>query len=222
MQISDTQVFGTKVVNETRFQYTRNWTANPGNLIPELNVASEFMTGGNGLGNSYDLTHHFELQNYTSITKGTHTIRFGGRFRRNSDLNNSPTGFNGQFLFTGGNEPVLTSSDQSTSETTELTALQQYQRYLQLQAAGLSSAQIQSLGGGPSQFLIQSGEPYVSMVRWDVGPFVQDDWRMRPNLTVSMGLRYEWQNLMSDYGDVAPRLGIPGPPAIRATAGQRL
>jgi hypothetical protein len=226
---TETAVLSPTLVNETRFQYTRNWTANPGNLIPELNVASEFMTGGNGLGNSYDLTHHFELQNYTSITAGAHTIRFGGRFRRNSDLNNSPTGFNGEFLFTGGDEPVLSSSDQATGQTASLNALQQYQRYLQLQAAGLSAANVQSLGGGPSQFLIQSGEPYVSMVRWDVGPFIQDDWRMRPNLTVSMGLRYEWQNLMSDYSDVAPRLGIawaPGNPrngrqktVIRAGAG---
>ncbi len=226
---TETAVLSPTMINETRFQFTRNWDANPGNLIPELNVASEFITGGNGLGNSYDLTHHYELQNYTSITRGTHTIRFGGRFRRNSDLNNSPTGFNGQFLFTGGNEPVLDASLQPTGQTAEITSLQQYQRYLQLQAAGLSSVQIQQLGGGPSQFLIQTGEPYVSMVRWDVGPFIQDDWRMRPNLTVSMGLRYEWQNLMSDYADWAPRLGIawaPGNPrngrsktVIRAGAG---
>jgi hypothetical protein len=226
---TETAVLSPTLVNETRFQYTRNWTATPGNLIPELNVTSEFATGGNGLGNSYDLTHHFELQNYTSITAGAHTIRFGGRFRRNSDLNNSPTGFNGEFLFSGGTEPVLTSGLQPTGVTANLTALQQYQRYLQLQAAGLSPATIQNLGGGPNQFLIQTGDPYVSMVRWDIGPFIQDDWRMRPNLTVSMGLRYEWQNLMSDYGDVAPRLGIawaPGNPrngrqktVIRAGAG---
>ncbi|HLI83200.1 MAG TPA: carboxypeptidase regulatory-like domain-containing protein [Bryobacteraceae bacterium] len=212
---TETAVLSPTMINETRFQFTRNWTANPGNLVPELDVASSFITGGNGLGNSYDLTHHYELQNYTSITKGTHTIRFGGRFRRNSDLNNSPTGFNGQFLFTGGNEPVLDASLQPTGESAELTSLQQYERYLQLQAAGLSPETIQSLGGGPSQFLIQAGDPYVSMVRWDIGPFIQDDWRMRPNLTVSMGLRYEWQNLMSDHSDVAPRLGIawaPGNP----------
>jgi Carboxypeptidase regulatory-like domain len=210
---TETMVISPTMINETRFQYTRTWTATPGNLIPELNVANEFVTGGNGLGNSYDLQHHFELQNYTSITKGAHTIRFGGRFRRNSDLNNSPTGFNGQFLFTGGTAPALDASNGIIAgQTVSLNALQQYSRYLQLQAAGFSPSQIQTLGGGPNQFLLQSGLPYVSMVRWDVGPFIQDDWRMRPNLTLSLGLRYEWQNLMSDYADVAPRIGFAWAP----------
>ena len=197
---TETAVLGPALVNETRFQYTRNWTATPGNLIPQLNVANEFVTGGNGLGNSYDLTHHFELHNYTTLTRGTHTIRFGGRFRRNSDLNNSPQGFNGEFLFQGG---------------PGLTALAQYQLNLQLQAEGVSPADIQAMGGGPTQYLLQSGLPYVSLVRWDAGPFIQDDWRVRPNLTLSLGLRYEWQNLMSDYGDIAPRIGVawaPGNP----------
>jgi Carboxypeptidase regulatory-like domain len=210
---TETAVLSPTMINETRFQFTRNWTATPGNLIPQLNVANEFVTGGNGLGNSYDLTHHYELQNYTSITKGTHTIRFGGRFRRNSDLNNSPAGFNGEFLFTGGDAPVLDANNQVVPGQTEpLTALAQYQRNLALQAAGFSGAQIQALGGGPSQYLLQSGLPYVSKVRWDAGPFIQDDWRMRPNLTLSLGLRYEWQNLMSDYGDVAPRIGFAWAP----------
>ncbi|MBV9742642.1 MAG: TonB-dependent receptor, partial [Acidobacteriia bacterium] len=201
---TETTVLSPTMINETRFQWTRNSTANTGNLIPQLKVANEFVTGGNGLGNAYDLTHHYELQNYTSITKGTHTIRFGGRFRRNADLNNAPQGFNGQFLFTGGDTP-----------SGHLSALQQYQLYLQLQSQGLSGAQIQAQGGGPSQYLLQAGIPYVSLVRWDVGPFIQDDWRLRPNLTLSLGLRYEWQNLMSDYSDVAPRIGFawaPGSP----------
>lgn len=213
---TETAVLSPTMINETRFQFTRNYTATPGNLVPQLNVANEFVTGGNGLGNSYDLTHHYELQNYTSITKGPHTIRFGGRFRRNSDLNNSPQGFNGEFLFSGGVAPVLDASNQAIpGQTVDLKAIDQYQRYLQLQAAGFSGPQIQALGGGPSQYLLQAGLPYVSMVRWDVGPFIQDDWRMRPNLTLSLGLRYEWQNLLSDHGDVAPRVGFawaPGNP----------
>src|SRR5581483_4877881 len=79
---------------------------------------------------------------------------------------------------------------------------------IQLAQAGFTQAQIQNLGGGPSRFNIQSGQAYISGDRWDAGPFIQDDWRMRPNFTVSAGLRYETQTLLSDHHDFAPRLGF--------------
>jgi hypothetical protein len=42
--------------------------------------------------------------------------------------------------------------------------------------------------------------------------FAQDDWRVRPNLTFSYGLRYEWQTNIADHGDFAPRLGFAWAP----------
>ena len=50
------------------------------------------------------------------------------------------------------------------------------------------------------------------MVRRDVAPFVQDDWKVRPNFTLSLGLRYENQNLISDNKDFAPRIGFAWAP----------
>ena len=38
--------------------------------------------------------------------------------------------------------------------------------------------------------------------------YVQDDWRIRPNITISSGLRFEAQNAIPDHGDWAPRLGF--------------
>jgi hypothetical protein len=218
---TETAVLSPTLVNETRFQFTRTFTAEPGNEIPELDVANEFVTGGNGLGNSYDFGHHYELQNYTTITKRAHTIRFGGRFRRNSDLNNSPQGFNGEFFFSGGLEPALSASNAIIpGQSVELTAIGQYERNLELQAAGFSPALIQMLGGGPSEYLLQDGQAYVSLTRWDVGPFIQDDWRMKPNLTLSLGMRYEWQNLMSDDRDWAPRFGFAWAPFTHGKGAQ--
>lgn len=221
VQLTETDIVNPRIVNETRFQYSRNYSQTFGNEIPKINVANEFETGGNGMGNTYDTTHHFELQNYTTITWKTHTFRFGGRFRRDSDMNNSPQGFNGTYTFAGGLLPVLDASNQIVYDatgqpvTTFLSALDQYTRNLKLQQAGFSGAQIQALGGGPTKYTVQAGIPYISVVRWDAGPFFQDDWRMRPNLTVSLGFRYETQTLLSDHRDIAPRIGIAWAPGSK-------
>jgi uncharacterized membrane protein YgcG len=42
----------------------------------------------------------------------------------------------------------------------------------------------------------------------DVGLFIQDDWRIKPNITLSLGARFEAQNEISDHDDWAPRLGF--------------
>jgi hypothetical protein len=218
LMATETAVLTPKVVNETRFQFVRNWTQSAGNEYPQINVANAFITGGNGIGNTFDRAHHYELQNYTSISHGSHTIRFGFRARRESDQSNNPAGFNGSFSFFGGVEPVLDASNNIVYDqngnvvTTVLTSLQQYERNLQLTQLGFTQTQIQALGGGPSRFSIQAGQPYIGMVRWDAGPFVQDDWRMKSNLTLSLGLRYEVQSLMGDYSDWAPRIGFAWAP----------
>ena len=64
------------------------------------------------------------------------------------------------------------------------------------------------LGAGPSQFSLNSGTPTARVSQADAGIFAGDDWRARPNLTVSAGLRYEAQTNLGDRGDWAPRLGI--------------
>ncbi len=43
---------------------------------------------------------------------------------------------------------------------------------------------------------------------FDAGVFFQDDWRLRPDFTLSYGLRYEGQNRISDHADFGPRVAF--------------
>jgi TonB dependent receptor len=76
----------------------------------------------------------------------------------------------------------------------------------------LPAAQIRELGGGASQFSISSGDPLITGGRFDAGAFVGDDWKVRPNLTLNLGLRYEIQTNIHDWRDFAPRIGIAWAP----------
>jgi hypothetical protein len=42
----------------------------------------------------------------------------------------------------------------------------------------------------------------------DLGMYAEDDWKVRPNFTLSYGFRYETQNHLADHHDIAPRVAF--------------
>jgi hypothetical protein len=219
VQITETAVLGPSTVNETRFQFFHEEDDEASNSpAPALLVLGAFSGGGSQLGRSFDTENHYELQNYTSLVKGMHTWKFGVRMRGETVGNASPQNFGGTFTFGGGtgpeldanNQPVLDASGQPVTEP--INSIEQYQRTLLFQQLGYSATQIRALGGGATQFSIIAGNPYLTASQVDAGVFAGDDWRVRHNITLSLGLRYETQTNIHDWRDIAPRFGFAWAP----------
>lgn len=64
----------------------------------------------------------------------------------------------------------------------------------------------------PALFTQMSGNRKISVTQLQLGVFVQDDFRLKKNLNLSLGLRYEWQNNLKDFNNYSPRLGITWSP----------
>jgi hypothetical protein len=66
--------------------------------------------------------------------------------------------------------------------------------------------------GRPATFTQRLGDPLVEYSHWQAGLFIQDDWRARSNLTLSAGLRQEFQSHLDDQLNLAPRGGFTWSP----------
>ena len=187
-QLAETGVYGLHTVNETRVRYSRQRTRQEGNAdLPTTVVLDAFTGGGSPLTLSFTNQDRLELLNTTTVTHGTHLLRWGGRVRGVYLKDQDTQNYTGTFTFS---------------------SLESYRLTLSGAKSGLTPQQIRASGGGASQFSLAAGDPLASLNQFDAGFFILDDWRARPNLTLSLGLRYELQTHLSDHRDLAPRFGV--------------
>ena len=185
LQAGDTHIFGANIVNETRFQFLHDVTnQNPLTTTPTVNVEGFFDAGGNSQGTVLDDENRYELQNYTSVVHGKHIIKFGARLREVTDTNSSSSQFNSTYIFRSAAA---------------------YQATLNNVAAGQP---VTANGGGAYEYIVTTGTPSAYVSLFDAGLYIQDDWRVRPNITLSGGLRFETQNHINNRADWAPRVAL--------------
>lgn len=203
IQLDDTQVVTDRLVNETRFEYSRgtNWTtpdpvgtalvpATPANA-PSVSVPS-FFTGGAGSQPQSGHSEHFELQEFVTMTAGKHALKFGTWMRDDRQATSTSSGFNGSFNF-----PSL------SAYVDTLNGLAAHETVAQIAAACPAGQQCT-----PNKLTYTTG-PYAFQGNvYDGALFVQDDWKYNRFLTLSGGLRFETQNHVSDHADFAPRFAF--------------
>ena len=64
----------------------------------------------------------------------------------------------------------------------------------------------------PSEYDVTTGNPLLGVNYFDLSLYAQDDFKVRPNLTLSYGIRYESQNGIGDHADWAPRFSFAWAP----------
>ena len=206
LQVGNTTVVSAKTVVESRFQYRRTrMEQTPNSKDAALVVQGGFTGGGSASQGLRDAQDNYEWQEYVSQDRGRHFLRGGVRYRLTRDSNTSTESFNGQYTFA---------------------SIAAYQATVRGLAQGQTAAQIRAAGGGASQYNVTAGRPSAVISTGDLGLYLEDEWKVSQNVSLTGGLRYESQFGIPDHSDPAPRLGFAwtiqrrnGAPIVRLRGG---
>ena len=223
--LSETRVFTPNLVNDFRYGRTRtvsdeqaddagtNWalqlgiqgtTTNPAFLaFPNFKP-----TGYAALGDNASLPITFVVNDYdgsdlVTWSKGKHTFKFGGDILHVQLFQPTNTDKNGAFTYNGKFTDTTTTN-------------------------GLADL----FAGYPATSLLMTGGIVNHLVQTNYAGFAQDDYKVSRNLTLNLGLRYEYQTLPSEengqLSNFVPSLGqivysnassVPNISALLAQAG---
>jgi Carboxypeptidase regulatory-like domain/TonB dependent receptor len=171
-----TRILSPNVVNEAAFSWVRPWgeLLNPRPDVPGVSVTG--IVGYQvGWGPNEFVQNSFEWRDVLTMTRGSHTLKLGGAYTREHADNEASRVFNRPTY--GFNSVFDFAADQPFRQ---------------------------------DQIAIdpRTGDPITRIIRFhrtqSVSAFVQNDWKVRPNLSLNAGLRYEgFLNIYDAAGDMA-------------------
>jgi len=155
-------------------------TASPEQLeCPNVALAQGLVSGG-GAVNAYTASNQpmWDVSNTTTWVTGNHTVKFGANYRRWWLQRDLATGFLGS---------PITFDGRFTGNPVADMLLGYY--------AGATAYQ-------PAAFALpdQAGNPREYNLYY-IAPYIQDDWRVSPALTLNIGLRYDYRNVPYETND---------------------
>ncbi|HET8824575.1 MAG TPA: carboxypeptidase regulatory-like domain-containing protein [Terriglobales bacterium] len=119
-----------------------------------------------------------QFTDHVSYTAGKHAFKFGGELHRTGVSGGAFGNARGSITFLGGNTPDP--ADPSGQTFLNTTALEDF------------------FAGTPFKVSVQSGDPRRNSHNWEYALFGQDDWRATKNLTINLGLRYEYRTVLKE------------------------
>jgi hypothetical protein len=182
MQVNHTTVISPRLLNEARFAYLNG---DPVTKWEALNLSTTYTRAGSvpftiGQSRLSDLFgHQVQFSDTLSWSLGKHYLRWGGSIIRHTS---GGTGSEPGTAVLG----TFTFRNTTTAPFEQLT-LGDVQNYTQPIDFGISSYRL-------SQWLLTG--------------FVQDDWKVRSDFTLNLGLRYDRQTLTDATKNFAPRVGF--------------
>ncbi len=198
LRLTDIFTLSPTLLHETHIGFTwKNTTDVPLSTAPSLQVAGAFTGGGATAGHQQDRERDLEVDDDILWTHHKHSVKIGVASLGIMVHDVDPDTFNGAFVFGGGLAPVLGNGTQQTA----ISGLEQYRRTL----LGLP-------GGVPTTYNVTQGTALVPLTQWRVAGYAQDQWTLRPNLSLALGLRYALQTSPSSFGNLVPRVGIAWSP----------
>src|SRR5262245_17465389 len=217
LRFSGTSVINKNMFNEARVGLTFNRiTQRAASDKPAIMALGAFTDGGASLRSLVQEEWRVEITDNLSYAAGRHSLKLGAQLfgRRFNDAREENS--NGAFVCGGAVAPPLDADDRVVigAEAVNISGLEQYRRAL----LGLP-------GGAPTRFSIARGNSMVAGAQWTLAGFIQDEWSLREDTLVSLGLRYEAQTNPSDGISLGPRIGVGYSPdrkrhwVMRARAG---
>ncbi len=146
---------------------------NPADEPPAINISSYSAIGPNT--GSSSRTYSNTYTPYGSITKviGSHTIKAGALLRKNQvNVFNPGTPFNGTYSFTGAITDITGSGGKATNSLADF------------------------LLGAVKTSQYDLPQPLLGRRNYNVGVYLQDDYKITPKLTANLGVRYEYESPM--------------------------
>jgi hypothetical protein len=198
LRLTDVFTLSPTLLHETHIGFTwKNTTNVPLSIAPSLQVAGAFTGGGATAGHLKNRERDLEVDDDVMWSHHKHQVKIGVASLGILVHDYDPDTFNGAFVFGGGLAPALDNSGQQTA----ISGLEQYRRTL-----------LALPGGVPTTYKIIQGTPLVPFAQWRVALFAQDQWSVKPNLSLALGLRYALQTSPTSFGNLVPRIGLAWSP----------